>query len=386
MSLSPKRTKTSVSEPVGSTTEMRAGDAVGMDFEMFGPHTVDHAAPVLDRGVLGDREWRSADVDNRPLAIADDALEQVHGGRADEAGDEQICGPVEQFQRRADLFDAAVAHDHDLVGHRHGLDLVVRDIDRGGLQPLVQFLDLGAHLDPQLCIEIAERLVEQEDLRIANDRASHGHALALPAGKLPWVAFEVGVEIEDIGRTLHPFADDRRVGFAQLERKRHVLLHRLVRIERVILEHHRDVALGGRQMVDHAVADGDRAAGDGFEPCNHPQQRGFSATRRAHQNHELPVGDIDADIMQNLYGSERLGHIADSDLSHHPPDRYQQSLRIKRLIKAAAKSIGEIIWSDHFAIHVDSKPGSPILFTVSWALKFLALRRRKLRGGGLFPT
>jgi hypothetical protein len=45
-------------------------------------------------------------------------------------------------------------HDHDLVGHGHGLDLVVGDVDRRRLQALVQFLDLGTHLHSQLGVEI----------------------------------------------------------------------------------------------------------------------------------------------------------------------------------------------------------------------------------------
>jgi hypothetical protein len=60
-------------------------------------------------------------------------------------------------------------HDDDLVGHGHGLDLVVGDVDRGGLEALVQLLDLGAHAHAQLRVEVRERLVEQEHLRVAHD-------------------------------------------------------------------------------------------------------------------------------------------------------------------------------------------------------------------------
>jgi hypothetical protein len=48
----------------------------------------------------------------------------------------------------------------------------------------VQRLDLGAHLHAQLGVEIRQRLVEQEHLRIAHDGAAHGDALALAARKL----------------------------------------------------------------------------------------------------------------------------------------------------------------------------------------------------------
>ena len=62
--------------------------------------------------------------DLRPPRI-DPAGQHVHRRRTDEARDEEIRRPVVEIERRADLLDAAVVHDDDLVGHRHRLDLVV---------------------------------------------------------------------------------------------------------------------------------------------------------------------------------------------------------------------------------------------------------------------
>ena len=76
----------------------------------------------------------------------------------------RLAGRSIELERCAHLLDATRVHHDDLVGHGHRLDLVVGDIDRRRLQPLVQFLDLGAHLHAQLGVEIGERLVEQEDL------------------------------------------------------------------------------------------------------------------------------------------------------------------------------------------------------------------------------
>ena len=136
-----------------------------------------------------------------PFAF-DLALEEIHRRRADEAGDELVVRLVVEFERRADLLDDAVMHHHDLVGHGHGLDLVVGDVDRGGLQPLVQFLDFGAHRHAQLGVEVGQRLVEQEHLRIAHDGAPHGDALALAAGQLPGIALEQRRQVQDLGGAL----------------------------------------------------------------------------------------------------------------------------------------------------------------------------------------
>ena len=54
----------------------------------------------------------------------------------------------------------------------------------------MQALQLHAHLHPQLCVEVGERLVEQEHLRMAHDGAPDGDALALAAGKLARLPLE----------------------------------------------------------------------------------------------------------------------------------------------------------------------------------------------------
>jgi hypothetical protein len=74
-----------------------------------------------------------------------------------------------------------------------------------------------------------------------------------------------------------------------LQRKAHVFADRHMRIERIGLEDHRDVAGARRQVVDDIVADLDRAAADIFEAGDHPQRRRFSAAGRADQSDELAV-------------------------------------------------------------------------------------------------
>ena len=80
--------------------------------------------------------------------------------------------------------------DEPFDGLPHRLDLVVGDVDDGGAEVLVQLLDLGAHVDAQLGVEVRQRLVEQEHIRIAHDRAAHRDALALAAGELARLAVE----------------------------------------------------------------------------------------------------------------------------------------------------------------------------------------------------
>ena len=117
------------------------------------------------------------------------------------------------------------------------------DVDDGGAEPLVQRLDLGAHLHAQLRVEVGERLVEQEHRRLAHDGAAHGDALALAAGKRCRATVEEGFQADHLGGrrdALHAL----RLGHAgDLQRIADVLGHRHVRIKRVVLEHHRDTTL-----------------------------------------------------------------------------------------------------------------------------------------------
>ena len=183
--------------------------------------------------------------------------------------------------RRADLLNFAAVHDHHAVGQRHGLDLVVRHIHGRGLDLLVHAFDLGAHLHAQLGVEIGQRLVEQKNLGIAHDGAAHGDALALAAGELLGAAREQFGDVENAGSVVDPLLDLGLGEFAQLEPERHVFGDRHVRVERVVLEHHGDVAVLRRQVVDHGPADRDFAVGDLLQARNHPQCGALAATGRA---------------------------------------------------------------------------------------------------------
>ena len=120
--------------------------------------------------------------------------------------------------------------------------------------------DLGAGLDAQLGVEVGERLVHQEDGRLADDRPTERDALALPAGQLLRLAVEQLLELDGLGRLVDAALDLGLGDLAQLEPEGEVLADRHVRVERVALEDHRDVAILGRDVVDDAIADPQRPA------------------------------------------------------------------------------------------------------------------------------
>ena len=177
------------------------------------------------------------------------------GGTADEAGDEQVDGPVVELLGRRDLLQLALAHHGDAVAHGHRLDLVVGHVDRGHAELVLQAADLGAHLHAQLGVEVGERLVHEERLRLAHDGAPHGDALALAAGEGARLAIEEVLEAEHLRRVPHALVDLVLGHLAQAQPEGDVVVDRQVRVERVVLEHHGDVAVARRHVVDDRVAD-----------------------------------------------------------------------------------------------------------------------------------
>ncbi|MOA41284.1 hypothetical protein D3C78_1632310 [compost metagenome] len=125
-------------------------------------------------------------------------------------------------------------------------------------------LDLASHLHAQRGVEVRQRFVKQEDLRIAHQRASHGYTLALAAGKLARITVQQLVQPQNGGSLV-----DLGLGFVgahllQLQREAHIILHRHVRIKGVVLEDHGDIAVAGGQVAHLTRADVDFAVADFF--------------------------------------------------------------------------------------------------------------------------
>ena len=210
------------------------------------------------------------------------------------------------------------------------------DIDDGGAELAVKLLDLGAHLNPQLGIEIGQRFVEQEDLRFTHDRASHGDALALSARELRRLALQQGLEIEH-ARSLADAGVDLALRHPlELERKRHVLPHRHVRVERVALEHHGDVAALGREKVDEVPVDQDLAAGGLVEAGENTQERRFSASRGPDERDEFPVGDTNVDVFQDFHQAVGLANAFEFHLCQNGISFAEFSLSSAELVFVAA--------------------------------------------------
>ena len=114
---------------------------------------------------------------NGGRAGAGERGELVH--LADEIGNEQRRRFTIDLGRRTDLFDHAMVHHHDTVGHRQRFLLVMGHHDRCNAEFSLQLLDLMAQIDADLGIESRQRLIQQQQAGRSRNGAGQSNALLL---------------------------------------------------------------------------------------------------------------------------------------------------------------------------------------------------------------
>ena len=82
------------------------------------------------------------------------------------------------LMRRADLGDPAIVHDRDAIRQRQCLRLVVRHVDGRDPNLLLQAAELAPHLLAELGVEIAQRLVQQQQPRLRDQALAPAPAAA----------------------------------------------------------------------------------------------------------------------------------------------------------------------------------------------------------------
>ncbi len=89
-----------------------------------------------------------------------------------------------------------------------------------------------------------------------------------------------------------------------------------MRIERVVLEDHRDIAVAGPQVADITSTDPDFAIAHFLQTGNHAQQGGFAAAGRADQHDEFTVGNIDADVPDDVDSTKAFLDVSNIHICH----------------------------------------------------------------------
>src|SRR5205823_6426424 len=101
------------------------------------------------------------------------------------------------------------------------------------------------------------------------------------------------------------------------EPKGKIVVNAHVLVERVILEHHGDVAIARRQVAYHFAADENLTAADVLESGNHSQRRGLATAGWANQGHEFLVGDFQIHVLHCVkHGPVVLVQLSKADRCH----------------------------------------------------------------------
>src|SRR5204863_7873218 len=134
------------------------------------------------------------------LRAAEDRLRQRgvrHVRATDKTRDKCRARTRVELTRRGKLLDLALVEYGDAIRHRQRLALIVRDVHERDAEPALQTLELDLHLFAQLEVECTQRLVEQQNLRLVDQRAGERYALTLASRQLRRTSLAVRTELHE---------------------------------------------------------------------------------------------------------------------------------------------------------------------------------------------
>ena len=142
-----------------------------------------------------------------------------------------------------------------------------------------------------------------------------------PPESWPGLRCEVLGQAEQLGDLAHAALALRLLHLRDPQREGDVRRDGEVGVERVVLEHHRDVAALRRHVGDVAAADQDRAGVDLLEAGEHAQRRRLARAGRADEHHELAVGDVEVERVDGGRVRARVDarRLLEAHVSHRSP-------------------------------------------------------------------
>ena len=215
----------------------------------------------------------------------------------------------------------------------------MRDVHGRAAHPLVQQLQLRSHLHAQLGVEVRERLVEEEHVRLAHERPGEGDALPLTTGELVRPAREQLLAADDRRGLAHPRRGVSLGHVADEQPEADVLGHVEVREERVALEDHRHVPAAGAQLGDVASADQDPAGRRLLEPGDEAQQRRLPAARRPQDDEELAVAHLQVEALEGCDRAVALAEGFDPEAAQGPSPRAKIGLVASSSSSATSRAV-----------------------------------------------
>ena len=216
---------------------------------------------------------------------------------------------------------AAASVEHALVEVQRALRAlgrvrIVRDHDDRLAVLAVERLQQVEDLVAGLAIEIAGRLVAEQQRRVGDDRARDADALLLAARELARVVLGAIGEADDLQRDRHALAalGLRQAASAAAAARRCARRSapaagcRAGRRSRCAARASATAAPPPR-LADRDAADLDRAAGRRVEAADQVEQRRLARARRSHQREEVALRDLEVDALQHVDALAAAGEV-----------------------------------------------------------------------------
>ncbi len=264
----------------------------GRQRDILGPKEHLHRALAAARPRLGaERKVQPAELYAVGRAAPDQQVRRAQEGRH-----ELGLWTLVQLGRRADLQQPADVHHADPVGQLEGLLLVVGDKDRGRAQLALDGPQRAAQVDPNLGVQRAERLVEQQHLGLIRQGTSQRHALLLAARELARHARAQPAQPGQLEQFVAAAAALGRRHLADAQAELDVLGHRHMAEQGVVLEHKADAPLLDRG-----------------QPGDHTQDGALAAAAWPQQHEELAIRHLQRHIVDHWMIRVALAELIEYD-------------------------------------------------------------------------
>ena len=135
---------------------------------------------------------------------------------------------------------------------------------------------------------------------MTNDGTCQSHPLFLSTRKLPRQPVEILLDIHCCRRLLDLVIDGRVLLVLHLHADTHIVVHRQIAVQRVILKYDGNIPLHWRTVVDHLAVQQQLAGGDLLQARQHAQNGGFSTAGWSHKDDKLAVIHIQIEIMDGM--------------------------------------------------------------------------------------
>ena len=164
------------------------------------------------------------------------------------------------------------------------------------VMPTVYLFDHRSHLYAKLGVQVAQRFVHQQHVRLDNQRTRQRHTLLLAARKPVWHAVGIFFDVHQLHKPVCLGLDGLFRFFSVFQAEGHVIAHCHVRKDGIVLKHHADVSAGRVYIVDALVIEIEISAFNTVKACYHSQKRCFSAPGWTKEGEKFTLLDIQRQI------------------------------------------------------------------------------------------